>query len=202
MPRGCLYIAYRLPPIMPPGSGGFPCSECPKVCKSPRGLKQHTTAMHQQSSRLGVPLSDVERHFHPLMTGKSNFCKNGVLKYFPGRPCDKDGIFLSPGTPPILPPPKSKEDWSPFHSRAGFELAELLYKKAEMSQPNIDHLLNIWSATLAPHNDEPPIAGFQDLHAQIDAIDLGFTPWKSSTVQYQGRRPENSAAPRWMDEEY
>ena len=111
-------------------------------------------------------------------------------------------MFLLPGTPPIPLPPKSKEDWSPFCSRAGFELAELLYKKAEMSQPNIDQLLNIWSATLAPHNDEPPISSFQDLHAQIDAIDLGFTPWKSSTIQYQGRRPENSAAPQWMDEEY
>ena len=71
-----------------------------------------------------------------------------------------------------------------------------------MSQTNIDLLLNIWSATLAPHNDEPPITGVRDLHAQIDAIDLGFTPWKSSTVQYQGRRPENSATPQWMDEKF
>ena len=159
--------------------------------------------MHHQNSQLGVPSSDVERHFHPLMTGKIKFSAgDGGLNYLLGRPCDKDGTFLLPGTPPILPRPKSKEDWTPFHSRAGFELAELLYKKAEMSQPNIDQLLNIWSATLAPHEDEPPIANFQDLHAQIDAIDLGFTPWKSSAVQYQGRRPENSVAPQWMDEEY
>ena len=71
-----------------------------------------------------------------------------------------------------------------------------------MSQTNIDLLLSIWSATLAPHNDEPPITGVRDLHTQIDAIDLGSVPWKSSTIQYQGRRPENSAAPQWMDDEY
>ena len=111
-------------------------------------------------------------------------------------------MFLSPETPPIPPPPKSNEDWSPFSSCAGFELAELLYKKAEISQPNVDHLLSIWSATLAPHGDEPPITSYQDLHAQIDSIDLGFTPWKSWTARYQGHRPENSAAPSWMDEEY
>lgn len=111
-------------------------------------------------------------------------------------------MFLLPGVPPIPPLQKSNEDWSPFDSRAGFELAELLYKKAELSQTNIDHLLNIWSATLAPHNDEPPIASFRDLHAQIDSIDLGVTSWRSSTIKYQGRRPENSAAPQWMDDEY
>jgi len=111
-------------------------------------------------------------------------------------------MFLLPGTPPIPPPPKSNEDWSPFNSRAGFELAELLYKKAELSQPNVDQLLSIWSATLAPHRNEPPITSYHDLHAQIDGIDLGFTPWKSWTARYQGRRPENSAAPSWMDEGY
>lgn len=103
---------------------------------------------------------------------------------------------------PTLPPTKSNEDWSPFSSRAGFELAELLYKKAELSQPNVDQLLSIWSATLAPHGAEPPITSYRDLHAQIDAIDLGFVPWKSSTVRYQGPRPENSATFSWMDQDY
>jgi hypothetical protein len=98
--------------------------------------------------------------------------------------------------------PKSKDDWSPFESRAGFELADLLFKKAELSQRNIDHLLSIWSATLAPHGDVPPITDYNDLYAQIDSIDLGPLPWKLWTGGYQGRRPENSASPRWMDEQY
>ena len=103
---------------------------------------------------------------------------------------------------PTSPPFKAKDNWSPFASCAGFELAELLYKKAELSQSNIDQLLNIWSATPIPHNDEPPIISHCDLHAQIDTIELGFVPWKSSTIQYQGHRPENSAAPSWMDQDY
>ena len=114
--------------------------------------------MHRQSSQLGVPSPNVQRHFHPLMTGKIDLLLKTVdSQDLLGHPCDKNGTFISPGTPPNPLPPKSKEDWSPFASRAGFELAELLYKKTEMSQPNIDLLLDIWSATLAPHNDEPPI---------------------------------------------
>ena len=103
--------------------------------------------------------------------------------------------------PPVPPPPRSVEDWSPFNSRAGFELAEFLYKE-ELSQPKVDKLLNIWAATLAPHNDEPPISNYRDLHTQIDSIDLGFVPWKAWTARYQGQRPVDSAAPSWMDEEY
>ena len=118
------------------------------------------------------------------------------------HPCDEKGVFLPLGMLPIPPLPKSNEDWLLFGSRAGFELAELLYKRAGLSQSNVDQLLNIWSATLAPHDDEPPIIGHRDLHVQIDGIDFGFIPWESSTIKYQGHRPENSAAPSWMDQEY
>ena len=57
-PQPCRLTSLCLPPLMV-----FPCDQCPKVCKSSGGLKQHITAVHQQSSRLGVSLSDVDRHF-------------------------------------------------------------------------------------------------------------------------------------------
>ena len=99
-----------------------------------------------------------------------------------GTPCDCHGNFLPPETPPTLPPPKSNDDWTPFTSREGFELAEILYLKAHLSQSIINQLLDIWSATLIPHDDLPPITDHQDLHAQIDAIKLGTVPWKSYTA--------------------
>jgi len=118
------------------------------------------------------------------------------------HPCDRTGAFLLPGTLPTLPTPKSNDDWSPFSSRAGFELADLLFKKAELSQRDTDELLSLWSATLVPHDDTPPIANHRNLHAQIDAIKLGSVPWESWTGRYQGHRPKNSAAPNWMNEDY
>ena len=61
----------------------------------------------------------------------------------------------------------------PFASRAGFELAEVLYAASLLSNSTIDHLLSIWSATLAPYDDVPPITDHGDLHSTIDAIELG-----------------------------
>ena len=124
-----------------------------------------------------------------------------MLLTLPAHPCDKNGAFLAPETPPIPPPPRSNNDWTLFRSRVGFELAEFLYKE-ELSKPKIDHLLSLWSATLAPHGAKPPVSDYRDLHAQIDGIDLGFTSWKSWMARYQGRQPTNSAAFSWMDEEY
>ena len=104
--------------------------------------------------------------------------------------------------PPTPLPPKSDDDWSPFKSQTGFEVAELLYTKAHLSHKILDDLLSIWSATLIPHDDSPPIADHHDLHAQIDKIQLRHIPWQSYTVEYQGIRPDNGPAPEWMDTKY
>ena len=69
-------------------------------------------------------------------------------------------------------------------------------------QSNTDQLLSLWSATLAPHADVPPITDHCDLHAQIYSIKLGSVSWESWTGRYQGHQPKNSVAPSWMDEEY
>lgn len=117
-------------------------------------------------------------------------------------PCTPGGAFLPPATPPTPPLPKSDDDWSPFVLRAGFELSELLYTAAPLSNNVIDKLLDIWSATLVPHNDSAPILDHTDLHTTIDAIKLGHVPWKSYTVRYNGLRPENAAVPEWMATDY
>ena len=119
-----------------------------------------------------------------------------------GTPCDRHSSFLPPGMPPTLPPPKPNDDWTPFMSREGFELAEILYLKAHLSQKIINQLLDVWSATLIPHDDLPPIANHQDLHAQIDAIRLGTLPWRLYTARYQWLRPESGPVPEWMTTEY
>lgn len=100
------------------------------------------------------------------------------------------------------PPPQPNDDWTPFASRAGFELANILYVKAHLSQSIINDLLDVWSATLVPHGDLPPITSHRDLHAQIDAINLGNVPWRSYTAQYQWLRPEDGPVPEWMGTKY
>ena len=136
------------------------------------------------------------------MTGKSATLLKTRSSTLPACLCDNNETFLPPDAPPTQPPPpRSDEDWAPFGSRAGFELAELLYKE-ELSTSKIDQLLSLWSTSLAPYNTDPPISDHHDLHAQIDSIDLNFVPWKSWTARYQGHWPVNSATPSWMDEDY
>lgn len=125
-----------------------------------------------------------------------------MLTDLQGTPCDHHGNFLPPETPPTPPPPKSNDDWTPFASREGFELAEILYLKAHLSQSTINQLLDIWSATLIPHDDLPPITSHQDLHTQIDAIRLGNIPWRSYTARYQWLCPNAGPVPEWMNAEY
>jgi hypothetical protein len=117
-------------------------------------------------------------------------------------PCDHHGNFLPPGIPPAPQQPRSNDDWTPFTSREGFELAEILYLKAHLSQSIVNQLLHVWSATLIPHEDLPPIADYRELHAQIDAIELGNVPWCSYTAQYQWLRPESGSIPDWMTAKY
>lgn len=172
---------------MAASSGGlWVCAECGKVCKSSGGLTRHTL-IHKRHSHVGQLHENFHRAYHPALDGK---------------PCHQDGTFLPPGTPPTPPPPKSMDDWTPFVSRAGFEVAEILYTTAELSNSVIDNLLSIWNATLVPHNDSAPITDHHDLHTTIDAIELGHIPWKSYTAQYNGLRPENGPTPEWMTANY
>ena len=180
----------------------FPCNERGKVYKSVRRLNQHS-AIHRRSTQLANPVQGFHRDYHPLLNGNHPFSTlhNIMLTNLQGAPCDH-GNFLPLDSPPTPPPPKSSDDWTPFASRAGFELAEILYLKAHLSQSIINQLLDIWSATLVPHGDLPPIADHQELHAQIDAIGLGNVPWKSYTAQYQWLLPKSGPIPEWMKTEY
>ena len=119
-----------------------------------------------------------------------------------GERCDRHGVPLPPDTPPEVPPAKADDDWSPFASRAGFELSEFIFTDAELSQRKIDKLLELWAATLIPHGSSPPFSNHQNLLEQIDAIKLGSTQWESTCLQYKGPLPETPHRPEWMKAQY
>ena len=77
-----------------------------------------------------------------------------------------------------------------------------MYSDAELSQRKIDTLLELWSASLVPHNDSPPITNYWDLHCQIDAIELGNVSWENTCLKYNGPLPETTRTPEWMTSEY
>lgn len=121
-------------------------------------------------------------------------------------PCDMDGVELD--NPSVPPPPRDRNsnlmDYTPFAFRAEFELAEFLYKKAEMSAALVDQLMEILVAYFSRYEDEPepPFKGQQDLLDRIDAITLGEVPWDSFTAKYTGPVPDTGPTPEWMTEEF
>ena len=116
-----------------------------------------------------------------------------------GTPCDRDGYDLEHGAVPEAQPEGPRPSWSPFNSQEQFETADFLFKKAEMSQGNIDILMELWAATTG--DGQAPFQDHWEMLATIDAIDYGDTPWQSFTASYSGTKPP-SDPPDWMLKDY
>ena len=116
-----------------------------------------------------------------------------------GRPCDKQGRFLPPGSPP--PAPEPIDNYVPFENRPAFHFAELLFKQIQASKGNIDELLRALTAyNVTQAGGDAPFDDAQDLFDTIDAIPYGDAPWESFVVRYTGPTDENS--PSWKRAEY
>ncbi|KAJ6540953.1 hypothetical protein B0H10DRAFT_2203593 [Mycena sp. CBHHK59/15] len=117
-----------------------------------------------------------------------------------GRPCDRDGNFLLPNTPPPPqehPPP---DDYTPYVGRADFELADLLYRRVQMSGGAIDELMQNWAARPESAGD-PPFADHEDLYHTIDATEIGHVPWESFSITYN-RPLAPGEVTLWKTQEY
>lgn len=133
----------------------------------------------------------------------SAFIKTSIDLLFLATPCDADGLDLEdPTAPPPPRPTPSPNDYTPFTSRAEFQLAEFLYKKAEMSAGLVNELMEILASYFAAYDDDPPFEGHSDLLKTIDGITLGTVPWESFTGRYNGPLPTDGPIPEWMTTDY
>jgi len=116
-----------------------------------------------------------------------------------GTPCDRDGYDLESGASPPSQTVDGSYNWAPFGSQVQFETADFLFKKAEMSQGNVDVLMRLWASTMADHC--APFESHQDMLATIDSIQDGDAPWHSFSAKYSGVHPAENP-PDWMVKEY
>ena len=178
------------------------CPQCDRRCKSLGGLKRHQNSIHRDDPRLAIPVTELQRFYHPNLSGTYEILNITLFSLSVGQRCDKRGVFVPPNIPPEVPIVKPGDDWSPFTSRAGFELAEFMFTEAELSQKKIDKLLELWAATLVPHGDSPPITNHRNLHQQIDEIELGTVEWENARLRYKGPLPQTTRPPEWKTAEY
>jgi hypothetical protein len=179
------------------------CPECGRGCKNPSGLTRHRNFAHKHDPGLNIPVTELQRVYHPHLHGASEQLTSAFISDpVKGLRCDQYGAPLAPSPLPEPPTAQANNDWSPFTSRAGFELADFLFNEAELSQKKVDRLLEIWAATLVPHDDIPPISNHHHLHRQIDAVKLGDVKWENTILKYNGPPPETTRPPEWKTMEY
>ena len=77
------------------------------------------------------------------------------------------------GTPPPPHPTAAPGDWKPFEDELQFKVADFLYCQEEMSQGNINHLLELWALSLMKHGSVGPFDSYKHIYDQIDAIEEG-----------------------------
>ena len=178
------------------------CPQCDRRCKNLSGLKRHQSSVHRVDPGLTLPITELQRVYHPNLNGTYKILDITLFSLSIGQRCDETGVPVPPSTPPEVPTAKPNDNWSPFTSRAGFELAEFMFSEAELSQKKIDKLLELWAATLVPHSDSPPITSHRNLHQQIDKVDLGTVQWENVCLKYEGPLPRTTRPPEWKTAGY
>ena len=94
----------------------------------------------------------------------------------------------------------NRDDWAPFANKVQFELADLIYRRAELSATTTDTLLDLWADSMAGLDGSAPFKNHQEMHAAIDSSNLGDVPWECLETRFPGDVDES--APSWMQTTY
>ncbi|KAH7904947.1 hypothetical protein BJ138DRAFT_1234046 [Hygrophoropsis aurantiaca] len=161
-----------------------------------------------------VPLDDVmmddeaQPHSSPPRSSQgSPGPKKRIRDYheeLDGKPCDENGTFIDPSTPPTPRTSRASDDWTPYQSRTEFELAEFLFTRNQMPAGQINTLMDLIKVLLLQKGDndlEPPFTDHKDLYETIDSTPLGDVAWNTFSVSYQGEKPPEDVPP-WMNASY
>ncbi|KAI0323460.1 hypothetical protein GY45DRAFT_1264523, partial [Cubamyces sp. BRFM 1775] len=101
-----------------------------------------------------------------------------------GKPCDVKGAPLPPNAQPPPFPARDPDDWTPYSDRVAFELADLLYRREQMSGGNINSLLDLWTSAVLKHWDDAPFSSHGDLYNTINDTTLGDVNWQCFALSY------------------
>lgn len=154
----------------------------------------------------------IRREYHEHLNGAvsfSIFSFSTLTIGLSGIPCDIHGNFLPPGSSPpprqsaALKPEDDAKDFKPYTDRLQFETADFLFTRNQMSARNIDTLLALWAASLAPYGDKPPFDTHKDLYSTIDSSSLGHVPWDSFSMRYKSTGPtQPGPPPAWQEQDH
>ncbi|KAJ7484562.1 hypothetical protein FB451DRAFT_1555053 [Mycena latifolia] len=199
----------------------LPCPEpgCGRYFRNGSGLNQHINSAHAKFPRRAaspdagggdVPMGSPAGSRASSVQGGGDAAADVIpppprrlIRHHPhlnGRPCDRDGKFVLPNTPP---PPRERpgpDDFAPYAGRGDFDLADLLYRRVQMPAGAINELMQLWAARPESAGD-PPFADHEDLYSTIDATEIGHVPWESFSVRYNKPIAPGDETP-WKTQDY
>jgi Plavaka transposase len=92
------------------------------------------------------------------------------------------------------------DDWTPFKNKLQFLVADLLYRRVEMSATSVDLLMELWALSMDGFDASSPFRSRQHMHATIDSSSLGGVTWKCLVAGFSESPPRS--APSWKQTDY
>ncbi|EKM77022.1 hypothetical protein AGABI1DRAFT_101971 [Agaricus bisporus var. burnettii JB137-S8] len=115
-------------------------------------------------------------------------------------PCTSTGALLPENAAPSTLTKAAVDNWAPFKNCAEFQLADLLFRRVEMSIDNINELCAIHDGLLQNHGDVGPFASANNMYETINSIQHGDAPWLHLKASLSLNVDENT--PTWKKKEY
>ncbi|KAI6026454.1 hypothetical protein BKA83DRAFT_4124138 [Pisolithus microcarpus] len=169
------------------------------ACLEPAEEDHWGDALNETESHAQTPSTNDE--FNSEFFGSGNPVFHNYHPILMGIPCGINAQPLPRSTPPQPPEPKSPDDWFPYSSQLGFELADFLYTWNQMPADHIDMLLDMWAASLVEAGGQPKplFTCHKDLYSTIDRTCLGDVKWQNFSIKYSHNLDE--PAP-WMQAQF
>lgn len=142
-------------------------------------------------------------NYHLFLTGELFYVLQAtILPSILGEKCDRTGNPIAPNAPPEPIIESSENPWEPFNDEVSFRLADLIFRRTEMSQPNIDELMDLWYLDVQRrfNGASAPFSKHTYLLETIDAIKAGGAPWQCFETEVKENLPPN--APEWQKASY
>ena len=163
--------------------------------KAPQGQhREITPEWNQMSSNTEIPQS--EKLFHTKMTGiYFTIIPLLEIETILAQPCDEDGNFLPPGSPPPPwePHTTSANPWEPFKNWWSFNFAYQEFVVCKNSEAKIHEGLDILLATMscaAGEKTTPPWTSIKNIYDTIDSIMEGALSGSRQHSSTMGHSPE------------
>ncbi|KAE9400903.1 hypothetical protein BT96DRAFT_1095902 [Gymnopus androsaceus JB14] len=164
-------------------------------------MAQHPCPYHGCIRRFDC-LGYLTRHLNSGIHAKGKLRETNPIS----APQSNDPLSPSPSSTPDFEDPLLRDvqnPWEPFADEVAFRVGNLLFKKTEMSQGDIDELMDLWSLDIKQRFDSDsggPFRNHEDLLSTIDSIRSGSAPWQCLQTVVQDDLPES--APEWQKTSY